>query len=138
MVRHGTWKRLLMVAAGITALSVLAACGGGDASVSDKPVTPKNGSTVNARVGKDLVVRLASNPTTGYSWSVKNTGAGVKFVSSSYEAPKNNAAGAPGQQLLTFTPTKTGTWKVGLKYERPFAPGEPGKSLTFSVDASKP
>jgi predicted secreted protein len=59
----------------------------------------------------------------------------VRFISSSYQAPKQNRAGAPGQQLLTFEATKAGNGPVNLVYERPFAPDEPGKSLTFSVDA---
>lgn len=139
MLNRNSFKGLLVVALAVVALGTLAGCDGGDSSASSSggKVTPKAGSTVDATVGKDFVVRLKSNPTTGYQWSVKQAGAGVRFIASTYEAPKQDAAGAPGQQLLKFEATKAGTWKVDLAYERPFAPDEPGKALSFSVDAAK-
>ena len=128
-----------MLVVGFSALAVLTGCSGSDSGSSRLrgTVTPKAGSTVSATVGKPFVVKLASNPTTGYQWSVKQAPANVRFINSTYQAPKQGAVGAPGQQLLKFQAAKAGTGKLRLVYERPFAPDEPGKSLSFSVDAAK-
>jgi inhibitor of cysteine peptidase len=127
----------------VVALVALAGCSSdssdsksdsGDSGDS-KTVTPKNGSTVDATVGKDFVIKLESNPTTGYEWAVKGTPENVTFISSNYQKPSSDAMGAPGQQLLTFKATKAGSWPVALVYERPFDKTEPGKSMDFTVDA---
>jgi predicted secreted protein len=138
MMQTSAWRRLIVVGVATATLGTLAGCSS-DAAGSSRPkvVTPTEGSTVSATVGSPFVVRLASNPTTGYSWSVKTNPPGITFLKSTYEEPKTDKAGAPGQQLLTFKPTRAGTSKLVLIYDRPFAPTEPSKSLSFSVDATK-
>jgi predicted secreted protein len=137
-MQTSAWKRVVVAGVAVATLGALAGCSSDAAgSSSPKTVTPTAGSTVDANVGTPFVVRLASNPTTGYSWSVKTNPPGVTFLKSTYEEPKTDKAGAPGQQLLTFKPTQAGTSKLELVYDRPFAPTEPSKSLTFSVDAKK-
>ena len=59
----------------------------------------------------------------------------MKFLDSKYAPPTNNAAGAPGEQLLTFRATRPGSTELNLKYRRPFAPNDDPKSLSFTVDA---
>jgi predicted secreted protein len=139
-MRTRKFGQVLVVMLAIGALLALAGCSSDSSdSKSDsgdsKTVTPKNGSTVDATVNKNFVIKLDSNPTTGYEWSVKGTPKNVTFISSNYQKPSSDAVGAPGQQLLTFKATKAGTWPVALVYERPFAPNEPGKSMSFSVNA---
>ena len=144
MVRNRVFFSRVFTAAaiGLLAVGILTGCGGGEAGgspatrIPTRTYTPKNGDTVPAEVGKRFVVKLTSNPTTGYQWSVKDTAPVVRFISSSYQAPAGGGVGAPGEQVLTFEGVKDGTGDVALAYERPFAPGEPGKSLTFSVDVS--
>jgi predicted secreted protein len=142
VIRKWWFRGLLVATIGFAALSVLAGCSSGSSgtpptSRADAPVTPTDGSTVDATAGKDFVVELESNPTTGFQWVLKNAPEGVTFVSSTYQAPKSGAVGAPTQQLLTFKAVKAGTWPVELVYEQPFAPDQPGQSLSFSVDVAK-
>lgn len=111
--------------------------GGGGNSDSTSTFTPKNGETIEVTANKPFEVRLESNPTTGYSWTVASIDGTVKFVESVYEQPKGDAAGAPGEQVLTFNAGPAGKSTVNLAYERPFAPDEPGKKLEFEVDVQK-
>jgi inhibitor of cysteine peptidase len=111
--------------------------GGNDGGGSASTFTPKSGETIDVAADKPFEVRLESNPTTGYSWTVESIDGTVKFVESVYEAPKGGAAGAPGEQVLTFDAGPAGTSTVLLAYERPFAPDEPGESLEFEVDVQK-
>jgi len=119
---------------------LLAACSSSSSSADSTkgPITPKDGETVEVTANRPFTVRLESNPTTGYSWAVKQIHGTVKFVESKYVAPKHDRAGAPGEQVLTFAAGPVGTSKVSLVYERPFAPGEPGQSLGFTADVQKP
>lgn len=136
---QGTRTRRGAAAVVLVALACLvAACSSSGASDSSKgPITPKDGETVDVAANRPFTVRLESNPTTGYSWAVKKIDGTVKFVESKYVAPKNDRAGAPGEQVLTFSAGPAGTSKVSLVYERPFAPDEPGQSLGFTADVQK-
>jgi inhibitor of cysteine peptidase len=140
-MRTRRFSRMLVVMIVIAAALALAGCSSdssdskSDSGNGKTTTTPKDGSTVDATVGKNFVIKLESNPTTGYEWAVKGTPENVTFISSNYQKPSSDAVGAPGQQLLTFKATKAGTWPVALVYERPFAKNEPGKSMSFSVDA---
>jgi predicted secreted protein len=121
-------------------LVTFAACGsdsGGSSSSQnpDQTFTPTGGSTIKVDLGKPFVVKLKSNPTTGYSWATVGSTGTVKFLDSKYAPPKGNAAGAPGEQLLTFRATRPGSTKLNLRYRRPFAPTDDPKSLSFTVDA---
>ena len=111
--------------------------GGNDNGGSAETFTPKNGDTIDVAANKPFEVRLESNPTTGYSWTVESIDGTVKFVESVYVAPKGDAVGAPGEQVLTFDAGPAGKSTVHLAYERPFAPDEPGKSLEFEVNVEK-
>ena len=112
------FRQVLVVMIVVAAVFALAGCSSDSSdskssgSSSPRPATPKDGSTVDATVGKNFVIKLESNPTTGYEWAVKGTPENVTFISSNYEKPSTDAVGAPGQQLLTFKATKAGTWPV--------------------------
>ena len=129
-----------LIALGTLALVTFAACGSdsNDSSSSqtkDQTLTPSDGSTIKVDVGKAFVVKLESNPTTGYSWATVGSTGTVKFLDSKYAPPSSSAAGAPGEQLLTFRATRPGSTKLNLRYRRPFAPNDNPKSLSFTVDA---
>lgn len=110
---------------------------GGNGDGKQTTFTPTNGETIEVAADEPFTVKLESNPTTGYEWAVESIDGSVKFVESKYAAPKGGAAGAPGEQLLTFDAGSAGSSTVTLAYERPFAPDEPGQSLEFEVDAQK-
>lgn len=144
-VKVRSWSRHASVITLAAAVVVgTAACGSSSGSSSGNgssapagAITPKPGSTVDVKVGTPFVVSLATNPSTGFEWAVKQSPANVQFQKSDTEDPKTDRIGAPGTQLLTFEATGPGTGPMNLIYDRPTAPTVPAKSLTFTVRATK-
>jgi inhibitor of cysteine peptidase len=95
-----------------------------------------NGRQVTLNVGDTLVVRLTSNPTTGFRWNLASNMAspfspGFNFVSGmvpplqpvgtpTFESPRDARPGAPGVQVFRYTVTGAGVGTLRLFYERPF------------------
>jgi len=88
-----------------------------------------NGTTVTAKVGKLVVVRLAGNPTTGYSWSVKKlAGKALEQVGKLKYVPRKVPArmvGSGGKFLATFRAVKPGKAAITMAYARPWEKGKP-------------
>jgi inhibitor of cysteine peptidase len=93
------------------------------------PISPSNalteadnGKTVNLNVGEMLVVRLASNPSTGYSWETKglNTQILEQVGDAVFESPDTppDLVGAGGTLVLTFKALEPGTTTLTLVYHR--------------------
>ena len=96
------------------------------------------GFSIIANAGDDLsmnvnssdtsfVVKLASNPTTGYQWKVVQFDKDLLTLSSSqYQRPQTNLIGAGGQMFYTFTLNKGKSYpkktKMVFKYERSWEP----------------
>jgi inhibitor of cysteine peptidase len=82
-----------------------------------------NGSTVSVKPPTAIVVTLASNPSTGYSWKLlSKSGAVVRLVSHRYVPPKVSRPGAGGHEVWTFKAVARGTASIVLGYLRPFQP----------------
>ena len=121
-------RRVLLIAfalilmAGI-AMGAMAATSGGGKSVNVD--ASYSGKQVELSVGDSLVVTLASNGSTGYSWSL--TGVGDESVlqksENHYVAPKTNPMGAVGQEVWTFKALKKGTSNISMGYSRPWEKG---------------
>jgi predicted secreted protein len=73
-----------------------------------------------------LVVNLASNPSTGFSWTPAAIvpSAVLAQTDTKYVAPGGNMAGATGTQVLTFKASEKGVATVTLEYSRPWEGGE--------------
>jgi inhibitor of cysteine peptidase len=86
-----------------------------------------SGKQVELSVGQTLVVTLASNVTTGYSWSL--TGISDESVlqksGNEYIAPTTNLVGAGGQDVWTFKALKKGTSTISMGYSRPWETDTP-------------
>lgn len=82
--------------------------------VTDAPVP------VEAVVGQEFELRLESNRTTGYSWSlVKNYSHKIlNLIATDYEASKTGLMGAPGTQIWKFTADSEGQTEVIFHYAR--------------------
>lgn len=115
---------------------------------TDKAATPKsdtlelsianNSNTVTVAKGKDVVIRLAGNPTTGYSWKIgRITGEAVKAQDEpSYEADKHpkGLVGSGGTFVFKLQASQTGTSTVGLVYIRPWEKDTPPvKTFTVTI-----
>jgi len=105
---------LILVALG------LSACAG--AAVTPQTLTEAdNGSTVQLRNGEKLVIELAGNPTTGYSWeAVLPDDSIVKQIGQAEFTPESSKLGAGGTVVLNFQAVATGEQNLQLVYHRPF------------------
>jgi len=140
-----------VIAAGTLVLG-LAACGsGGDEPSGDTQASttteagPDGGSTVftdpgepvNVRAGESFAIRLESNPTTGYSWTVTGvpqaTVAALVDPEGTFEEPDSGAMGAPGFQVFDFDAVASGTTEVEFTYARSFDPEDNPTVTTVTV-----
>ena len=114
-----------------------------DPKVDEKPEMPDKvitdadkGKTVTVKVGQRLLVKLGSNPTTGYEWSVAKTD--DKLLPSdgetTFDVPDTPIAGAPTVQTLFFQGKGAGKTKLELQYIRPWETDKaPNKTYAVEV-----
>ena len=92
-------------------------------------VAPRNGAAKKhangtpfgvVKVGETFVIRLRSNPSTGYMWSVAPESADLVSLTgtSSTEPPKNGMVGQPIFQIFDFKAVKRGSGVLALHYVR--------------------
>ena len=93
-----------------------------------------NGKTIQLIQGATLVVKLSSNATTGYSWSVPSNPSLLKLLKSDYSERKQPAqvAGAPGVQKFEWQAIEAGDATLQLEYRRPWEKEQPA-AKTFSI-----
>ena len=134
-------RSLLFRAFLVGLLNIAVACGGGDSEYPDKLqlTDSDNGSSVKLALNGELNVALASNITTGFSWSVGDQSATQLELKGEprYVPPGSTTpvVGAAGTQVFTFEAKSTGTAKLVLEYKRPFEPGvAPEKTFSVTVE----
>ena len=98
-------------------------------------------ATVNQPV---FTIKLKSNPTTGYSWSLKNYDAKViQSIKHVYQAPNHGLIGQSGFELWTFRVKPAGfnqaekTTTISMIYARPWQPSDHPTQLEFKVTLAK-
>ena len=88
-------------------------------------------------LGQELIMRLESNPTTGYSWTAVAVEAPVLTpIDTTYAADPVPAGvvGGGGTEVLRFTATAAGTQALTLRYARPWETDvAPAKEVVFTV-----
>jgi inhibitor of cysteine peptidase len=99
----------------------------------------KTGFSVSVQ-NKEFIIKLKSNPTTGYTWFLTDYNAGLlEPVKQVFEAAANKKMiGASGYELWTFrmkpsafvVPQQT---LIRFVYSRPWEQSEPGQVETFRV-----
>jgi inhibitor of cysteine peptidase len=96
---------------------------GNDVNVDDS----YSGKQVELAVGQSLVVTLASNITTGYSWSLteNSDGSVLSETGNEYVAPQTTLMGAGGKEEWTFKALKKGTSTISMEYSRPWETDTP-------------
>lgn len=71
-----------------------------------------------------LALKLASNPSTGYSWHMNADKATVVRVGSTFIIPREEeerlATGVAGTEILFLNANEPGTYKVQMEYKRPW------------------
>jgi inhibitor of cysteine peptidase len=95
------------------------------------------GQEIDIDVGKEFVIALGSNPTTGYSWQADFDEAMLELVSGepTYEADETDepVMGAGGVEYFRFLALEVGETEITLTYERPWEDGDPVETKVFTV-----
>ena len=96
-----------------------------------------NGKDIDLTTGEHLLVRLPSNPTTGYSWAVVGDPAPLKLEKSAFHknTKSSQVMGAPGAQVLQFNASSAGIANLTVVYRRSWEYNVPPVK-TFSVRVS--
>ena len=82
-----------------------------------------NSGTIEVKAGETFVIKLESNPTTGYSWSLAEYDSKVtKQESNVYEPTKTaaNVVGSGGTEVWAFKAITKGETKLTFQYTRPW------------------
>jgi predicted secreted protein len=125
--------------AGLALLSLaLLACTAGCAGLpgfASKKVYREGASTITGRMGELIVIELASDPTTGFSWmQVGHPDSRIiTLMESDYAQAPSAAAGVVGHQRWTFRLTGPGTANLTFGYGRTWANAPAEKATMFTV-----
>jgi inhibitor of cysteine peptidase len=118
---YGAFAKALVI--GVVAMSSWAyGAGLQDAAQPAMRVTvADSGRPVSLKLGDTLEVRLNSNPSTGFSWSVVSVNHPVlERVSNDFRpSGDSNVPGAGGTDIWLFKAVKTGKQSLRLVYRRP-------------------
>ncbi len=80
-----------------------------------------NGKDIDLAPDQTLIVKLASNPSTGYKWTVEGDPAPLKLQKQTYrKSTKSSAMGAPGMEVFQFSAGSSGIANLKLNYHRSF------------------
>lgn len=108
--------RTLFIALAAVALTITG--GVGAAQAAKKPVLTVTELPAQVRLipGEVINLRLATNVTTGYSWSTKVSGqsSAVKVGKGAYKAQNTDLVGAPGTTTWKITAVKPGKAEVDI------------------------
>jgi inhibitor of cysteine peptidase len=101
-------------------------------TISDKD----NRTNVDLTTGQTLIVRLPSNPSTGYAWVVNGDPAPLKLTKSFSVRSKGTSGmvGAPRTAVLEFNAASSGVTTLTLLYRRSWEYNvAPTKTFTVTV-----
>ena len=99
------------------------------------PVFTDPSQPVVVQAGEEFFIALASNHTTGYTWT-QSLGDGkiLAYEGNVYQGPFNGLPGGGGQQIFIYHANRSGSTAVHFAYARPFEAGAAAaKTLTFRV-----
>jgi inhibitor of cysteine peptidase len=94
-----------------------------------------SGRTIMLEVDQELVVELASNPSTGYSWSFQLTREGVIAANGSeYEPTEPQLPGSGGRERFRFIAMESGRTALQFDYRRSWeTETPPAETVTYDV-----
>ena len=98
----------------------LAGCSSGSQDARASVTEAESGQTLRLAVGGELVVTLASNPSTGFGWSYRVTPVGILEADgdSEFLADEPVMPGSGGRERFRFTAIGTGTTALEFEYRR--------------------
>lgn len=78
-----------------------------------------NGTTIQARAGDTIVVRLPESPTTGYRWAIaQSDGMTLALRTACFEQAAGGGIGGGGTRVFRFEALTAGTADVRMKLWR--------------------
>jgi predicted secreted protein len=92
-----------------------------------------NGRTINSIVGQQISIRLAGNPTTGFTWNDATKSEVVKLAGKVTHRASNQLIGAPGISTATFKTMAAGKGTIVLEYKRPWEKNPPAKTFKLTL-----
>ena len=98
---------------GLVVVSLMAGC------TAVKTYTDE-GRAIDVGVGRDFVIALGSNPSTGYGWQEAYDASALELVSQTYKPAQKDVIGSGGVEYLRFRALKAGSTEVTLSYQRPW------------------
>lgn len=124
----------LLVAAVVLTLGLAAGC-------SVVETYDDEGQGIDIDVGKEFVIALGSNQTTGYSWQVDYDETMLELIpgedggQSTYETDETEepAMGAGGIEYFRFLALEAGETEITLTYAQPWEGGGVGETKVFTV-----
>ena len=111
------------------------------AGPAEVQVTERDHGRVIDLKGEVLVLKLQSNPSTGYGWQVQGLNQQIlRQVGAAEWLPEvSGKLGAPGTQVLRFAAVGKGQARLDLVYARPWEKGAPAaRSFSVEVRAAGP
>jgi inhibitor of cysteine peptidase len=127
-----TW----LVLAVLVLTGLIAACASDEAftlSMADQ------GRSINLETGQELVLRLPSNPTTGYGWEIETLDRALlepvgeaEFVQD--EPGEEQMVGVGGMEVFHFRALKPGTMELKLIYHRVWETEPPLEVFELNID----
>jgi len=98
-----------------------------------------NGRAVDLK-GEVLVLKLESNPSTGYSWQAQGlTSSILRQLNAAEWLPNTpDKLGGPGTQVLRFAAIDKGRTTLNLVYARPWQTAAPAQSFSLDVLVTEP
>ena len=134
-------KALLLTLLAAVTVSVISGCEllEGWFKPGEPPTGPRvdesaDGGQVTLQVGQTLIVALASNPSTGYTWEIAEVDPMVLTLTKEDFIADSDLVGAPGTQLFYFKALKTGQTSLQMVYHRPWETGvEPADTFSITV-----
>jgi predicted secreted protein len=102
---------------------------------ADFGVAKDQATEAQVPLGASLVVRICSNPSTGYSWGEPTIGdeTVLKLAATASEPAPSPMPGAPGIQIFAFDSVAAGKSTVDLSYDQPWNDGDKG-AWTLHLD----
>jgi len=91
---------------------------------------------IGIAVGQQFVIKLVSNPTTGYGWQLAKPldTTVLQCVTNAYVGSDSKLCGAGGHEVWTFKAVGQGKADISMKYVRPWEKDVPAdKTNVFSV-----
>ena len=123
-------RRLLVLApVAVLLICSLAGCLGEVKTYDDA------GQTIDIGVGRQFVIAMGSNQSTGYSWQASYDETMLELVGgqSTYELSEEDLVGAGGIEYFRFEALKEGGTTITLVYKQPWEGGGVGETKVFAV-----